>query len=137
MAYVSDVRILTTENWYNELRKFVDSYLTDEDKKYNLLYNADVNICKNKLVYLGWNDVKWYEQSDKFKEVQAILKGLQHLKDNDISYRYSKFGQFYDDYEEEIFDSDYKTKNLPLISYERYFDDNNMLNILNDKAIEL
>lgn len=46
MAYVSDVRILTTENGYNELRKFVDSYLTDEDKKYNLLYNADVNICK-------------------------------------------------------------------------------------------
>lgn len=92
---------------------------------------------QNKLVYLGWNDVKWYEQSDKFKEVQAIFKGLQHLKDNDISYRYSKFGQYYDDYEEEIFDSDYKTKNLPLISYERYFDDNNMLNILNDKAIEL
>ncbi len=137
MAYISDVRILTTDKGYKELQNFIDSYLTEDDKKYNLLYNADVNVAKNKYVYLGWNQVKWYENSEKYKEVQAIVKGLQHLKDNDISYRFSKFGQYYDDYEEEIFNSDYGKTSLPNIAYERYFNDDEVINDMKQTSYKL
>ena len=135
MSYRSDVRIVTSRKGFKELNKYVNKYLKDKNDmdSPNLLNNCHINSKGNNTCYFGWNSIKWYEWSD-FNEVDSIMKGLNHLKENDLSYRYARIGESYDDYEEHYYESEKEEEqDLEFPSIERYFDDN----IVKDNEIEL
>ena len=129
MGYRSDIRIITTKDGFNELRKFTDKYL--EDKKYpygNLLDNLDLNTETKYANYFGWNSVKWYENCDGYEDVDSIMNGLEYLKENDYSYRYARIGESYDDYEEHYFESTKEDEqDLEFPCMNRGFDDEYVL----------
>ena len=114
MGYRSDVRIITTKRGYDELRKFTDKYAK----------------------YIGWNSIKWYEYGGSdYEDVNAIMEGLQHLKEQDLSYRYARIGESYDDYDEHYYESENEEEqDLEYPSMERYFDDEYVID--NMKSVE-
>jgi len=102
MGYRSDVRITVSKKGYEELKKFVEDYLKDKVKEdemneWNLLNSIDIKMEGEEQVYLGWNYLKWYEG---YKEVDAIMEGLNYLEENEYSYRYMIIGEDYTDVEE-------------------------------------
>ena len=99
MGYRSDIRIITSEKGFEELKKFVTKYLKEHNEDYNLLENCDIKQEGKKQCYFGWNYVKWYEND--YEDVDAIMEGLQHLSDKEYSYRYMRIGEEYDDVEEQ------------------------------------
>jgi len=123
MGYRSDVRIITTKKGYEELKKYADEYKKKFDKNNDNLLDECILFNETKsLKYFGWDNIKWYE--DDYVEVDAIMKGLNHLRDNDYSYRYSRFGEEYDDFEECENNSYKKEKiGLPYICLKREYDD--------------
>ena len=42
MGYRSDIRIITSEKGFEELKKFVTKYLKEHNEDYNLLENCDI-----------------------------------------------------------------------------------------------
>lgn len=122
MGYRSDVRLLTTKKGYDQLSKFVREKIGDS-VDYNLLENCDIKSVHHNAVYMGWNSTKWYEGDvEYFKDVDAIMKGLEYLNDNKFSYHYARFGEDYNDVDE--FCSDYKEDELDIFPcFERHFDD--------------
>ena len=122
MGYRSDIRIITSEKGFEELKKFVTKYLKEHNEDYNLLENCDIKQEGKKQCYFGWNYVKWYEND--YEDVDAIMEGLQHLSDKEYSYRYMRIGEEYDDVEEQYCDGE-KDKNIFLEypSMIREFDD--------------
>lgn len=120
MGYRSDVRIITTKKGFDELNNYVKKYLKEKGD-YNLLDNLKFKAENDYAVYFGWNYLKWYEGYDS---VDAIVDGLNHLKENNMSYRFAKLGESYDDYEEESFESDLEEEqDLDYPSMLREFDD--------------
>jgi hypothetical protein len=105
MGYRSDVRIITSKKGFKELEKYVTKYLKGNDD-YNLLHQLDIDNSNDYERYFGWNSVKWYENSDGFEDVDAVMNGLQDLEEKDLSYRYARIGESYDDYEEKSYESD-------------------------------
>lgn len=99
MGYRSDIRIVTSKEGYEKLKEFVTNYLKEHNEDYNLLEECDIRQEGKNQVYFGWNYLKWYEGS--YKEVDAIMEGLNYLGENEYSYRYSRIGESYDDYEEQ------------------------------------
>ena len=137
MGYRSDVRIVTSKKGFKELTKFVNDYMKDKNE-YNLLDNIQHKTDNKYSCYFGWDYVKWYQES--YDGVIAIMKGLEHLKDNNYSYRYSRIGENYDDYDEHYFESDIEEEqDLEYPSFIRGFDDDyvreNMKKI--DKQMEI
>lgn len=125
MGYRSDVRIITSKKGFKELRKFTDNYLEEKNWKYgNLLDDCEV-ISENKCSkYIGWDSIKWYDYIDGFEDVSAIMEGLKHLEKKDMSYRYARIGESYDDYEEFSYESDNEEEqDFEYPSMTRYFDD--------------
>lgn len=125
MGYRSDVRIVTSKKGFKELKKFTDNYLKEKNYTYgNLLDDCQV-ISENKWSkYFGWDSIKWYEYCDDYEDVSAIMEGLKHLEKNDMSYRYARIGESYDDYEEFSYESENeKEQDLEYPSMVRYFDD--------------
>lgn len=122
MGYRSDVRIITTKKGFDELNNYVKKYLKEKgDYDYNLLDNLKFKAENDYAVYFGWNYLKWYEGYDS---VDAIVDGLNHLKENNMSYRFARLGESYDDYEEESFESDLEEEqDLDYPSMLREFDD--------------
>ncbi len=107
MGYRSDVRIMTTKKGFNELKKFTNKYLKNKNFEYlNLLEDLDFNKETEYAKYFGWNNIKWYETCEGYEDVDAIIEGLNYLKDKDFSYRYVRIGESYDDYEEMYNESD-------------------------------
>lgn len=140
MGYRSQVRIITTKKGFDELKKFSDNYLkTDNEyKEYNLMDAFDVDKSTKDIHYFGWDWVKWYEGS--YKAVDAIMDGLNHLEDNNISYKYARIGEEYDDFEEQSFESDDEAEPyLEYPSFIRDFDDDWMEDnlIKNEKEVEI
>lgn len=120
MGYRSDVRIITTKKGFDELNNYVKKYLKEKGD-YNLLDNLKFKAENDYAVYFGWNYLKWYEGYDS---VDAIVDGLNHLKENNMSYRFARLGESYDDYEEESFESDLEEEqDLDYPSMLREFDD--------------
>lgn len=122
MGYRSDVRIVVSNNGYDELKKYVNKYLNENKEDFSLLTDPDLFKQNKYSTYLGWNSVKWYEGS--YKDVDSIMEGLNHLKEKDMSYRYARIGESYDDYEEMDYESDNESEqDLEYPSMLREFDD--------------
>lgn len=107
MGYRSDVRISTTKKGYKELRNFVADYLKNHKRQDgteypNLLDMVDIQEENSRQVYLGWNNLKWYD--DDFIDVQAIMKGLDYLENHDLSFSYARMGESYGDYDRKFND---------------------------------
>ena len=122
MSYRSDVRIITSKKGFNELNKYVKDYLSKLDfDEYNLLDNLKFKAENDYSVYFGWNWVKWYSS---YESVDAVESGLQHLKDKDMSFRFARIGESYDDYEEDSYESENEEEqDLDYPSMIREFDD--------------
>ncbi len=124
MGYRSEVRIITTNKGYDELKKYTEKYLKNKKFKYdNLLDNCDLFEEDGSSKYFGWNSVKWYENIEGYEDVDAIMEGLQHLEEKDLSYRYARIGESIDDYEEQSYESDTEIQKLNYPSIIREFDD--------------
>lgn len=134
MAYRSDVRIITSRDGYDELSKYLKKYIKDNklDDSYNLLKKTDINYISDNGCYLGWNCVKWYEND--YKDVIGIMNGLQHLRENDYSYRYGRLGESFEDFEESDYDSekeyDKYEEYLEYPTVARYFDDDYVISMI-------
>lgn len=124
MGYRSKVRIITSKKGYDELKKYTDDYLKKLNyNNDNLLDESEVFGESKSIKYFGWDYIKWYEDCD-YADVDSIVSGLKHLADNDYSYRFARFGEDYDDYEENNFNSKKREKiDLPYVYLERNFDD--------------
>lgn len=104
MGYRSDVRIITSKEGFEKLKEFVAEYLKEHNEDYNLLEECDIKKEGKNQCYLGWDSIKWYE--DSFDDVDAIMNGLRSLSENEYSFRYMRIGENYDDIEEECFDGE-------------------------------
>ena len=132
MGYRSDIRIVTSKEGYEKLKEFVTNYLKEHNEDYNLLEECDIRQEGKNQVYFGWNYLKWYEGS--YKEVDAIMEGLNYLGENEYSYRYSRIGESYDDYEEQYYDGNKEKENyLEYPNLIRELDDEYVLNLIRDK----
>ena len=121
MGYRSDVRILTSKKGFAELNKYVNNYLKDKNE-YNLMENIQYKTENDFACYFGWNWVKWYEGS--YDSVDAIMNGLEHLKEKEYSYRYARLGENFDDYEEHYYESEIEDEqDLEFPNVIREFDD--------------
>ena len=106
----------------------LDNYLFEKNWGYgNLLNNFDIRAVNSDSVYLGWNDIKWYD----YEDVNAIVYGLKYLEENDYSYRFARLGEDYDDYEEKYYDSDSEKENhLEFPSVLREFEDEYIMDLM-------
>lgn len=132
MGYRSEVRIITTNKGYDELKKYTEKYLKDKDFKYdNLLDNCDLFVEDSNSKYFGWNAIKWYENIGNYEDVDAIMEGLEHLKEMDMSYRFARIGESPDDYEETSYESNTEPEKLNYPSMIREFDDEYIIHQMN------
>lgn len=135
MGYRSDIRIITSKDGFERLKEFIKEYLKDNKEDYNLLEECDIKEEGKEQCYFGWNYVKWYEHS--YPEVIAIMEGLNHLGENEYSYRYMRIGESYDDIEEQSYDGK-KDENIYLEypNMLREFDDNYIIESIKENQIE-
>lgn len=150
MGYRSDIRIMTTKKGYDELKKYVEEHVNKYKKNnikegtivdysnydYNLLNQTDISNLSNdeSQIYFGWNYLKWY---DGYEEVDAIMDGLNHLEENNFSYRYARIGEAYDDYEEKYYDSELEEEqSLEHLSMIREFDDDWIIDQMKLNSVE-
>lgn len=125
MGYRSDVRIVTSKKGFKVLDDYVKKYLREHDKNrnWNLLKRPDIKKETPYTTYIGWNCLKWYEYAD-YVDVDAVMTGLNYLKEKGYSYRYSRIGENYDDYDEQYYESDNEEEqDLVYPSIIREFDD--------------
>lgn len=136
MGYRSDIRIITSKEGYKKLNEFVEQYLKDTEED-NLLKECDIKNIGKEQCYFGWDSVKWYEND--FKDVDAIMEGLNHLGENEYSYRYMRIGESYEDIDEQFFDGQ-KEKDkdvyLEYLSMIREFDDEYIKELISEKTLE-
>lgn len=134
MGYRSEVRIMTTRKGFDELKKYTNEYLKQKEFTFgNLLDDLDLNNETKTAKYFGWNSVKWYEGCGGYEDVDAVMSGLDHLEENDFSYRYARIGESYDDYEEQYFDSSKKEEQgLEYPWLDRSFDDKSIIARMNN-----
>ena len=135
MGYRSDIRIITSKDGFERLKEFIKEYLKDNKEDYNLLEECDIKEEGKEQCYFGWNYVKWYEHD--YPEVIAIMEGLNHLEENEYSYRYMRIGESYDDIEEQSYDGE-KDENIYLEypNMLREFDDNYIIESIKENQIE-
>lgn len=132
MGYRSQVRIITTKKGFEELKKFHDNYLKQfeisEFEEYSLLDDLSIKEDSKDSVYFGWNGIKWYG----YKGIDAIMYGLKHLQTNDFSYRFSRIGEDYADYDEKYYDSEREEEQgLYFPYFVREFDDEYVIEQMN------
>ena len=133
MGYRSDVRIITSKKGFNKLKEYVTNTIANSPnpQMYNLMENLDLEFENSNSKFFGWNNVKWY-----YEDVDIVMDGLHKLKDEDMSYRYSRLGESYDDYEEEYYESELEEEqDFEFPCLERYFDDDYVIE--NMKACDI
>ena len=136
MGYRSDVRIVTSKKGFEKLKEYVEKYLKEHNEKYNLLENLDTDIKNDNECYFGWNSVKWYQYS--YKDVDAIMYGLDYLEENEYSYRFARIGEYNDDYEDLYYDSNKEDeKNIEFPYLIREFDDGYMERMIKNSKDKL
>ena len=132
MGYRSDIRIVTSKDGFEKLKEFVTNYLKEHNEDYNLLERCDIRQEGKNQYYFGWNYVKWYEYD--YTEVDAIMEGLNHLGENEYSYRYMRIGEDREDYDEQFYDADRESEpDLEYPNLIREFDDEYVLSLIRDK----
>lgn len=139
MGYRSQVRVMTSKKGFEELKKFNDKYLQNHEgvngfKEYSLMDELTLKEEDNDSVYFGWDWVKWYEGS--YKAVDAVMEGLNHLEEKDLTYRFARLGEDYDDYVEQYYDSEKEEE--PILDFPyviRYFDDDELINNLQNNVV--
>ena len=102
MGYRSDIRIRTTKEGYEVMKKFVENYIKEKELKgtdWNLLEHAEITEAEDSIT-LDWNYLKWYEGINGYEDVNAIMKSLDELSDKDIDYQYMRIGEEIDDIDE-------------------------------------
>ena len=140
MGYRSDVRIITSKKGFERLKNYVSDRIAKSNNPniYNIMDDIEFEYDNGYSKYFGWNGVKWY-----YDDVDFVMEGLEQLREEDMSYRFARIGENYDDYEEESYESDNEEEqdlDYPLL--ERYFDDEYIINNMkvyekdNDKEIE-
>ena len=121
MGYRSDVRIRTTKEGFEVMKKYVENYIKEKglDSNYNLLNSNHVGITEAEdSITLDWTDLKWYEGINGYEDVDAIMNSLYELSEKDIDYQYMRIGEEDDDIEEKwninngSFDSFYVSRNF-------------------------
>lgn len=133
MGYRSEVRIITTKEGYEKLKLYVKEYIENKvkpEERYNLLENCDIEEKDDKMCYLGWNYIKWYDNC--FPEVDAIEDGLNKLEEDDISYRFARIGEDYDDIEEKNYDSSKENDFIEYPDIIRQFNDEYILDMIHN-----
>lgn len=137
MGYRSDIRIVTSKKGYEVLKEFVKNYLEEKQldtKEYNLLESLEVKVEGKEQIYFGWNYLKWYEGN--YPDVDSIMEGIDHLGENEYSYRYMIIGESYDDIEERYYDGEKDNNiNLEYPNMIREFDDDYIKSLLEDKQL--
>ena len=122
MGYRSDVRIITSKKGFEELNKYVKNYLSKtNESNYNLMDDLKFKVENKYSCYFGWNWVKWYENS--YSAVDAVMSGLEHLREKDLSFRYSRIGENYDDYDEYNYDSEKDELDIYPVMLRQFDDD--------------
>lgn len=135
MGYKSDVRIITSKDGFEILKEFVKKYLKEHNEDYNLLEKCDIKQEGKEQYYFGWNYIKWYEND--YKDVDAIMEGLNYLGEKEYSYRYMRIGESYDDFEEQYYDGQREEKmHLEFPCVTRAFDDEYLLGAIKGKRLE-
>lgn len=131
MSYRSDVRIITSKKGFKELEKYVKTHLAyANDKDYNIMDNMKFKVENDYSCYFGWDYVKWY---GTFDSVNAVMEGLEHLKAKDMSYRFSRIGESYDDIEEDSYESKKEEEqDLEYPSMLREFDDDYVISLMDN-----
>lgn len=134
MGYRSDVRIITSKKGFKELNNYVKDYLSKIDESnYNLMEDLKFKVENKYSCYFGWNWVKWYENS--YPSVDAIMSGLEHLREKDLSFRYSRIGENYDDYETDYHESEKEEEqDFEYPSILREFDDDYVIDMMNKNS---
>lgn len=107
MGYRSDIRIRTTKEGLEIMKKFIEKYIkeninNEENLKgydYNLLNSAEITEAEDS-VTLDWYNLKWYEGIKGYEDVDAIMKSLDELSNKNIDYQYVRIGEEDDDIEE-------------------------------------
>ncbi len=134
MGYRSDVRIITSKKGFKELNKYVKNYLSKTDESnYNLMDDLKFKVENEYSCYFGWNWVKWYENS--YPSVDAVMSGLEHLREKDLSFRYSRIGENYDDYETDYHESEKEEEqDFEYPSMLREFDDDYVIDMMNKNS---
>lgn len=134
MGYRSDVRIITSKKGFKELNKYVKDYLSKtDDSNYNLMDNLKLKVENKNSCYFGWDWVKWYENS--YPSVEAIMSGLEHLREKDYSFRYSRIGENYDDYDSDYHESEKEEEqDFEYPSMLREFDDDYVIDMMNKNS---
>lgn len=138
MGYRSDVRIIVSKKGYEELSKYVENYIADNQKNYD--YEI-VNMLKEALftkertyetftgekinyIYIGWNYVKW---ADLYPEIDAIRLGLKSFVEGEkYSYRISIIGEYITDISEDYYNGEEDGDDLPFPNVIREFDDDDI-----------
>ena len=124
MGYRSNVRIRTTKEGFETMKKNVEKYIkeniSEENLKgydYNLLNSAEITEAGNSIT-LDWSWVKWYDGIQGYEDVDAIMNSLDILDEENIDYQYMRIGEEVDDIEErwninnDSFDSFYISRNF-------------------------
>ena len=134
MGYRSDVRIITSKKEFEELNKYVKNYLSKtNESNYNLMDDLKFKVENKYSCYFGWNWVKWYENS--YPAVDAVMSGLEHLREKDLSFRYSRIGENYDDYETDYHESEKEEEqDFEYPSMLREFDDDYVIDMMNKNS---
>lgn len=106
MGYRSDIRIRTTKEGYEVMKKFIEKYIKEnvneqnlKDYDYNLMEQA-IKTEMSGVITLDWNYMKWYEGEKGYEDVDAIMKSLDILDEKGIDYQYMRIGEEIDDIDE-------------------------------------
>ena len=83
MGYRSNVRILMGRKGFEAFKAVVNEESAKSENKYNLLENTDVLQVRKDEVIIGWDYIKWYEDYEDVKAVNAGLEKLTELAEAD------------------------------------------------------
>lgn len=98
MGYRSDIRVVTTKEGYDGLKKILGNdyaYLMPED---SVLYTH------GGLVYFAIDYVKWYGE---YRDVKCFMDGMKKLhEENKIPFKFARLGEEFGDFEAEEYDEE-------------------------------
>lgn len=104
MAYVSKIRIGTTNEGFTFLRNYVKEAMKETGFSYSYMENYKVFAKTHDTIFIGWDWVNFY---DERPDVKAIYEALGIMEEEEISYRMAKVGEDYAEYGAiEIIDAD-------------------------------